>query len=198
MIEDKRKYQGPPEIAPEPTPHITPEMVQKTFKVLETKGMIYYSEGGAYVPTEKGWKLLMKAEYENEEIIAHGHIDINPTNSTDILITKSQNPNGNSTIAVKANKACDDLGSNFKKSLKSNESVRITIDADDIVDEINAFGSPVLKLTDKEKIVITKNDSIDDATIAIMADKAAIDLKRDLVDKLKDPNVKVKITFEIK
>ena len=51
--------QETPEAPHGPQPTITPEMIHNTFRALETKGMIYYSEGGVYVPTEKGWKLLM-------------------------------------------------------------------------------------------------------------------------------------------
>jgi hypothetical protein len=38
---------------------------------------------------------------------------------------------------------------------------------------------------------------VDNRTLAVQADKAALDLSRDLVEKLKNPKQKVKITLEV-
>jgi hypothetical protein len=196
LEKEKKEYQAP-EKGPEPAPSITPDMVQRTFKVLDTKGMLYYSEGGVYVPTEKGWKLLMKVGYEKEEIVAYGHPDITATHASEIEITKSRNVNS-AVIGVKADKSSEDFSLDFKKALKDSKKVEITIDADGIEDIITAFGSPALKLADKESSAITKTDNVDNKTVAIMADKAAFELNRELIEKLRDPNTKVKITLEIK
>lgn len=61
-----KEYQVP-ENPRQPSPHITPHMIETAMHALETKGMIYYSEGGVYIPTEKGWKLLMESVDRSED-----------------------------------------------------------------------------------------------------------------------------------
>ncbi|MEM7818322.1 MAG: DUF371 domain-containing protein, partial [Candidatus Aenigmatarchaeota archaeon] len=60
-----------------------------------------------------------------------------------------------------------------------------------------AFGSPALKLTNDKSIVIRKSDFIDDRTAVILSNKAAIDIDRKIVEKIKNPNKQIKIIFEI-
>ena len=182
-----------------PAPEITPGMVHTAMKVLDKTGMIYYSEGGLYVPTEEGWKLLMEAR-GREEIIAYGHPDIRATDNNGFDIIKSPTPEKyrKAIIAVKANKACKDLDTKFRHSLKSAKRIEIRIEAGGEEDTIIAFGSPALTLTSSEEIAVRKDDRIDGKTIGILADKSAAELNQDLVEKLRDPKTLVKITFEIK
>jgi hypothetical protein len=198
MKEDIRKMQEPPEIAPEPSPKITPEMLRDVLNLLESKGMIHYTAGGAYIPTESGWKLLMEVTPEKEEIIAYGHPEIKASSNSVIKIVKGLAVKDESTIGVKADKACRDLSEEFKASAKSAKRIEILIEAEGEQDKIVGYCSPALKLTNKEEIVIRKDSSIDSGTIAILADKAANELNQDLIEKLRNPNTRIKITLEIK
>ncbi len=185
---------------PKPMPEITPEMIKATLKTLEAKGLVYYTEKGAYIPTESGWKLLMEIKPVKEEIIAYGHPNITATHKTTFELTKEEKlgKKGDCIIGVKANKACKDLSKEFKDALKEGKKVEIKIEVDGIEDKIIAFGSPALKLTDEKSIVVRKSDFIDRRTLAILSDKAAFDIKREIVERMKDPNTKMKITLEIK
>lgn len=197
MKKEVKEQQRAPDEIPEPAPTITPEMIQTTFRALETQGMVYYGAEGVYIPTERGWKLLMEIKPQKEEIVAYGHPDITAQDNESIRITKS-NEIKSDCIAVKANKACRDLSEEFKTALKTARKIKITIEAGDIKDELIAYGSPALKLIDEKDVIIRKNDFIDKATLAILADKAANELKKDLVEMLKSEDTKVKITLEIK
>jgi len=64
-----------------------------------------------------------------------------------------------------------------------------------VKDEVLAKGSKDLILSDKEDIVIRKSDFIDDRTLAINANKAACDLKKELIREFKNPENKIKITI---
>ncbi len=185
---------------PKPMPEITPEMLQTTLKALEAKGMVYYTEKGAYIPTESGWKLLMEIKPVKEEIIAYGHPNITASHKTTFEITKEENlgKEGDCIIGVKANKACKDLSEEFKNGLKEGKKVEIKIEVEGISDKIIAFGSPALKLSDEKSIVIRKSDFIDKRTLAILADKAACDIKREIIEKMKNPQTKMRILLEIK
>ncbi|MEM5883009.1 MAG: DUF371 domain-containing protein, partial [Candidatus Aenigmatarchaeota archaeon] len=135
-----------------------------------------------------------------EEIIAYGHPNISATHKTTFEITKSGEirKDADCVIGVKANKACKDLSKEIKEALKEGKKVEIKISAAGIEDVIIAYGSPALKLSHVEDIVIRKSDFIDNRTLAILANKAACDLKRELVEKLKNPETEIKITIEVK
>jgi len=183
-----------------PDPHITPEMIHTTFRALESKGMIFYGEDGVYVPTESGWKLLMRSKCSKEIINAFGHKNILATHTTTFEITKATelSKDGDCIIAVKADKACSDISKDFRDALKEARRVEITIEAGGVSDVVTAYGSPALRIKHPEDIVVRKSDYIDERTLAILADKSASELKQELVEELRKPNTKVKIILEIK
>jgi hypothetical protein len=197
-MKDIKRMQEPPEIAPEPSPAITPEMLRDVLNLLESKGMIHYTAGGAYIPTESGWKLLMEIAPVKEEIIAFGHPEIKATSNSMIKFVKGLEVKDESTIGVKADKACKDLSEEFKTAARSAKRVEILIEAEGEQDKIVGYCSPAFKLTNREEIVIRKDSSIDSGTIAILADKAASELNQNLIEKLRNPNTRIKITLEIK
>ncbi|RLI98790.1 MAG: DUF371 domain-containing protein, partial [Candidatus Aenigmatarchaeota archaeon] len=49
-----------------------------------------------------------------------------------------------------------------------------------------------------EDIVVRKSDFIDERTLAILADKAACDIKREIIEKMKNPEAQMKIVVEVK
>jgi hypothetical protein len=196
MMTDATKNQ---EIAPDIMPEITPDMVQTTFMALESKGMVQYVDGGYYVPTESGWKLLMEAKPVKEEIIAYGHPNITGNHTTTFEFTKAAeiSKEADCIIGVKANKGCKDLSKDMKDALKMGKRVEITIEADGIAEKVEAMGSPALKLTHPDDIVVRKSDFIDGRTLAILSDKAANELSQNLIEKLRDPKTEIRITLEI-
>ena len=194
-VKENQRPDGPTGAEPE----ITPEMVKSVFTTLESKGLVHYMRGGAYVPTERGWKLLRDVEPAKEKITAYGHDDIIARDENCFEITTSKNPKGeDSVIAVRADKGCKDLHDAFKTAVKSASKVLITIEAGGVVENIIAYGSPALKLTDANEIVVRKSDLIDGKTVAKLADKSANEFSKALKKELKNPKTEVKITFEIK
>lgn len=136
-----------------------------------------------------------------ETIFAHGHRNIQATHKSTLEITKEKqlSKKGNCIIAVSADKAMTDLSPEFKESLrKKNVRIIMQIEAGDIVEPVNAFGSPRLILTDPADIVVRKSSYVCSRTLAIKADKAAWDLSRKLVERLRDPKQKVKIALTVK
>jgi len=189
-----------PEFAPEPSPAITPEMIKSTFEALESRGMVHYTSGGIYVPTEEGWKLLMETRPEKEQIFARGHPKVLATNREMIKITRGEilEKELDATIAVKSDKACKDLKDEFKAALKRAKKVEIVIESEGVSDKIVAYGSPALKLSSMEEIIIRKDSDIDGRTLAILADKSANELNQELVERLRKLDAVVKIGLEIK
>jgi hypothetical protein len=140
----------------------------------------------------------MEIKPKKEEIIAYGHPEIKASSNSMIKIVKGSTLRDESIIGVKADKACKDLSEEFKASAKSAKRIEILIEAEGEEDKIFGYCSPALKLTNKEEIVIRKDSSIDSGTIAILADKAANELNQNLIEKLRNPNTRIKITLEIK
>lgn len=194
-VKDGQRPEGPPGAEPE----ITPEMVQSVFTTLESSGLVRHMKGGAYVPTEKGWKLLRGTAIGKEVITAYGHEGILARDESCFEITTNKSPGGeDSVIAVRSDKCCNNLSSDFKIATKSASKMFITIEAGGVIENITAYGSPALELTDANEIVVRKSDLIDGKTVAILADKSAYEFSKSMKTKLKDPKTEVKITFEIK
>jgi len=136
-----------------------------------------------------------------EIILAYGHKNIQATHKSTLEITKEAelSEKGDCIIAVSANKAITDLSLELKENLqKQNAKITMLIEAGEVVEVVNALGSPRLILTHSTDMVVRKRSYICSRTLAIQADKAACDLSRKLVEKLRNPKQKVKITLTIK
>jgi len=117
-----------------------------------------------------------------------------------VEITKHQELglNGDCIVAVGADKACADLGDEFKEKLRCEDAILImTIRAGGVEETIRARGSTRLLLTHTEDMVVRRSDHICPRTLAINADKAACDLDRRLVERLRNPNEKVEVILRV-
>lgn len=132
-----------------------------------------------------------------ERIICYGHENVKATHRSTLEITKEEflTPRGDCIICIKANKGLKDLSENFKKALKEGKKLRIRLIVGELIDEIIAFGNENLNFKNPISMVIRKSDYIDGRTLAIKANKAAKDIKREIVEKLKNP--KQKVTVEL-
>ena len=122
------------------------------------------------------------------------------THKTTLEFTKDRHltKKGDCIVTVAADKALADLSVDFKEKLrKSHTKLTITIEADGVSEQVIAEGSPRLILTHPTDMVVRKSDYVCSRTLAVHADKAACDLSREIVEKLKNPEQKVKITFAV-
>jgi len=135
-----------------------------------------------------------------EFIIAFGHRNVRATHRTTLEITKDEelSVRGDCIVAVAADKGFFDLKPKFKELLRrENAKLTIVIDAGGVTDIVKAFGSPRLILSHPTDMVVRKSGYICSRTLAINADKAACNLSRTLVEKLKNPKQKVEITLTV-
>lgn len=126
-----------------------------------------------------------------ETVVAKGHPNIRGTHRTTFEITKDPevSPKGDCIIGVSADKSPADFSEVFKSCLRDENSVLIILlEAKGFKDVVIAHGHPHLLLTDRRKLVVRKSNYIEPATIGIRASKSSLDLKRELIDVLKDPN----------
>jgi len=137
-----------------------------------------------------------------EIIKAKGHKNIRATHKTTFEITKERNitPRGDCIIAVSADKALKDLNTEFKQALRNQKAkLTIIIQAGEIFEIVKASGDEKLTLSHPTSMVVRKSSYICNRTLAVKANKAAIDLSRKLIKELQNPNqiVEIKLKVEI-
>ena len=140
----------------------------------------------------------MKMEVAVEVVKAYGHENVKAEHKTTIEITKDDylTPRGDCIIGIRANKSLNELSSTFKEIARKEDSIILAIFiADEVYDVVIGKGSSRLTLSNSRKIIIRKSEYIDDSTIMIKSNKAAKDLNRELIDKLKNPETQLYAVF---
>jgi hypothetical protein len=167
-------------------------------RVYEEGKPFFYSPNALFSLEQRGWRLVQMFGKIREEVIAYGHKNVKALHESTMEITKEDflTERGDCIIGIRANKACNDLSEEFKIALKSGAKIKIILEVENEREEFYGFGSPALKLTDNKSIVIRKSDYIDERTAIILSDKAAKDLKRSLVEKLKEEKM-LRVIFEV-
>jgi len=135
-----------------------------------------------------------------EIIKAKGHKNIRATHKTTFEITKERNitPRGDCIIAVSADKALKDLNTEFKQALRNQKAkLTIIIQAGEIFEIVKASGDEKLTLSHPTSMVVRKSSYICNRTLAVKANKAAIDLSRKLIKELQNPNQTVEIKLKV-
>jgi hypothetical protein len=131
---------------------------------------------------------------------ARGHKNVLSIHKTTFEVTKEEalSKRGDCIVAVEATKAAVDLPVEFKEAARR-EGARIivTVEVDGLKEKVNAWGSPQLQFTHQTDLVVRKSSYVCDRTLAIGADKAAIDFSRALVEKLKNPEQTVRVTLTV-
>jgi hypothetical protein len=143
---------------------------------------------------------LSAAEFR-EVIFGVGHINVQATHRSTVEFTRDTelSRNGDCILVVAADKSLVDFSAEFKAGLKKpHAKLTIKIQVDDLTEEIHAEGSPHLALIHPTEMVIRKSDFASDRTLGIHADKAACDLSRELVEKLKNPKQQAQITLTVR
>jgi hypothetical protein len=133
-----------------------------------------------------------------EIVLARGHENIQATHKSTLEITKDSelSTKGDCIIAVSADKALTDLSPQFKKNLRrENSKITMLIEAEDITETVNAYGDPRLILSHPTDMVVRKSNYVCNRTLAIEADKAARDLSRELLKRLKNPEQRIRIAL---
>ena len=119
---------------------------------------------------------------------AYGHPNILATHPTTLEFTKGKELSleGDCIIGVRADFLLKDI-----KRILNKERIKIVISVDKSKEEVIAQTNRLFN--HDTEMVIRKSDFLSDRTLGIRANKAAIDLDRKLVAKLKDPKQKIEV-----
>ncbi len=129
-----------------------------------------------------------------------GHENIKAKHRTTLEFTRDHeiSSRADCVVAVKCNKALNDFPVKVKEALRNPEAtVEITIEAGGLKDVLTARGDPKLNLTSRREIVVRKSSFICPRTLAIKASKAAADLNRELVERIRDKKQEVTVTIRV-
>ncbi|NHI93177.1 MAG: DUF371 domain-containing protein [Candidatus Lokiarchaeota archaeon] len=135
----------------------------------------------------------------NEIFYVTGHSNVLGTHKTTLEFTKDESLTlkGDCILGIKATKTLPDFSLELKNLIRSGKKIILKLNIDEIEDQIEGWGHAKLLLSDKHSMVIRKSSFICPRTIMIRANKSACDINREIVNKLKKSNSRMKITIMI-
>jgi len=131
-----------------------------------------------------------------ERISGKGHKNITATHKTTLEFTKEKDVHGRGDciIAVSASKGAADLSEDFKRLARSSScKISVRMRVGDSRAEITGSGHPNLTFEYPSGLVIRKSHFTCGRTLTVGADKAAADIDRALIERLRDPEQEVLI-----
>lgn len=142
---------------------------------------------------------LNGCEMLRETIHATGHPNVTARHRTTFEITKEGHltPQGDCIIAVCADRGLTDFSEEFRKALKSEDALlEIRMVCCGIEEKVISRGHSDLSFTNHEELVVRKSGFTCARTLAVGADKASCDLRRDFVKKLSEGNpISIELTI---
>ena len=131
---------------------------------------------------------------------AKGHPNVTSAHKSTFEVTmdKEIGIKADCIIGVSSKTKLEDFPHELLEAIKNeNTIVKIQLETENAKDEITGYGHPELTLDHPTDMVCRKSEFKCSRTLMIKSDKAAIDLKRELIDDLKKCNeLKVKISVE--
>lgn len=133
------------------------------------------------------------------EYIVHakGHKNVISTHKSTFEVTKDENITkaADCIIGVQSDVKLGDFPSKLKEAIRDeNTLIRVRLETENAEDEIVGYGHPDLTLKHPTDMVCRKGNYRCSRTLMIKADKAAVDLKKELIDDLKEGN-ELKVTI---
>ena len=127
--------------------------------------------------------------------MAHGHENVIGEHKTTIELTSEEflTKQGTCIVGVKADITLSQMDPRIKKlASDSNTKIVLRLRIDELTEEITGFGSPGLTYSDSTSMVARTSTFECGRTLMVKADKAASDLRRDFVARLKEPSAVMK------
>ena len=127
---------------------------------------------------------------------ATGHPAVLSTHPSTIEITKEEDltAKGDCIVAVNSTIGPVDLPKELRAAISTTATkIRVVLSVGQFYVTVTGEGDDRLDLSHPTDFVIRRSGFISDRTLMIHADKAAIDIPREMVRLLRDPKTKVKI-----
>lgn len=131
---------------------------------------------------------------------AKGHKNVTSAHRSTFEVTmdKEIGIRADCIVGVSSRVKLGDFPPELKEAIKDeNTLIKVQLETENAKDEIRGYGHPELTLDHPTDMVCRKSDFKCSRTLMIKSDKAAVDLKRKLVDDLKEgKDLKVTIVTE--
>lgn len=131
---------------------------------------------------------------------AKGHPNVTSKHKSTFEVTmdKKIGITADCIIGVSSKTKLEDFPVELRKAIKNEDTIiKVQLDTENASDEIIGYGHSELTLDHPTDMVCRKSEYKCSRTLMIKADKAAVDLKRELIDDLKaGKELKVKIIVE--
>ncbi len=126
----------------------------------------------------------------SEIVQFRGHRNVLGNHRNTLEITKDSeiSRRADCIVGVEADKACADLRRKLVEHIRSRGMLRLAITVKHLNFVFYGSGNSELQLTDPMEMVFRKSGFISSRTIALQCDAAAIDLPREMIHLLQDPN----------
>ncbi len=121
--------------------------------------------------------------------IVMGHPNISSKHKTTLEFTKDRDigKTADCIIGVRSPVSMDNIPDEISNAIKEDKKlITLRLETENAVDEIKGYGHPELTLDHPTDMVSRKSDFKCSRTLMINADKAAIDLKKELINDLKN------------
>jgi len=132
-----------------------------------------------------------------EAFVVRGHRNIRAKHPTTLEFTRDEylTVRGDCIVGISASKALRDFSDEFKDLARRSTALvaTIIIGMNGVYDVIFGWGNEKLTYDDSSKIIIRRSNYIADNTAAIYSDKAAKDLKRELINYLRNDESKAAV-----
>ncbi|MCZ3367189.1 MULTISPECIES: DUF371 domain-containing protein [Methanobacterium] len=131
---------------------------------------------------------------------AKGHKNVTSAHRSTFEVTmdKEIGIRADCIVGVSSKVKLVDLPLELREAIKDeNTQIKVQLETENAKDEIKGYGHPELTLDHPTDMVCRKSEFKCSRTLMIKSDKAAVDLKRELVDDLKEgKDLKVTILVE--
>lgn len=135
-----------------------------------------------------------------EIVKARGHHNITATHKTTFELTTAPTvgKRGTCVIGVNANRSIKAFSPSFKEFARCEDAeIRVVLEVGNFKEVITGYGHPDLTFSHSSDIVGRKSNFTCGRTLMIRADKAAVDLNREMISLLKNPQQLITSTITI-
>jgi len=135
-----------------------------------------------------------------QTFLARGHRNILALHKTTVMTTREAHLSrkGDCVVAISSEKGLVDLNPEIKEAARRpGAAIILTLRVGGEAFEVKGMGHPSLTYADPNDMVTRKSGYICDRTLMIHSDRAACDMPRTIVDKLRDPNTILYVTVTV-
>lgn len=131
---------------------------------------------------------------------AWGHHNIRCLHETTVMITKDDylTPKGDCIAAIKADRGPRDLPLEIRELSRSKDAIiTLILKVAGKIFRVTGRGDPALSYTHPDDMVARKSEYTCDRTLMVSADRASIDIDRDMVRLLQNNNQRISVAIQV-